>query len=122
MLSRKKNIVLLFSIVVILTAPSCYYDKSDLLSLSNIPCSSVDSKFSTAISPLIQSKCSSSGCHDAATGAGNAVLVTYAQIFAKAGRINQRCVIDRTMPTGTPLSDSEVASIRCWVDAGAQNN
>ena len=122
MLSRKKNVVLLFSIAVILTSSGCYYDKSDLLYQNNTDCNTVDAKFSTAISPLMQSKCSYSGCHDAATGAGNAVLETYAQISAKAGRINQRCVIDRTMPTGTPLSASEVASIKCWVDAGAPNN
>lgn len=122
MLSRKKNVVLLFSIAVILTSSSCYYDKSDLLYQSNIDCSSIDSKFSTVISPLMQSKCSYSGCHDAATGAGNAVLETYAQISAKAAKIKQQCVTARTMPIGTPLSVSEVASIKCWVEAGAPNN
>lgn len=117
----------LFKVLIVLVAglfilSSCYYDKSDLLYGNNVSCNGVNSKFSSVISPMVQSKCSYSGCHDAATGAGAAVLENYSQISSFANRINQRCVILRTMPPVAPLSDSERISLQCWIDAGAPNN
>jgi hypothetical protein len=111
-------------VVVIVLLASCYYDKSDLLYGNNTHCNGVNSKFSTVISPMVQSKCSYAGCHDAGTGAGGTVLENYSQISASANKINQQCVASRAMPPiGYPaLSDSDRISLQCWIDAGAPNN
>jgi uncharacterized membrane protein len=70
----------------------------------------------------MQSKCSYSGCHDAGTGAGGVVLENHTQVAASAGRINQRCIIDKSMPPGTPLSSNEIFALQCWINAGTPNN
>jgi len=123
----RKNIIIttmLFTVLTVVTITGCYYDREDLLypSTPSANCTTVPAKFSTDIDPLIQSKCATSGCHDAATGAGNAILVTYTQISAQAARINQRCVIDKTMPTSGPLTADEIAALTCWINSGTPNN
>lgn len=121
---NSKKIVLSILILTFISSiiSSCYYDKEDLLYGNNVDCSSIDSKFSTAINPLMQSKCAYSGCHDAGTVAGGVSLENYPEIAAKAGRINQRCLIDKTMPPGSPLTATETAALQCWINAGAPNN
>jgi uncharacterized membrane protein len=116
----------LFSILAVafvsIVVTSCYYDKEDLLYGSNVDCSTIDSKYSTAISPLMQSKCSYSGCHDAGTAAAGVVLENHTQVAASAGRINQRCIVDKSMPPGTPLSSNEISALQCWINGGTPNN
>jgi hypothetical protein len=112
--------VFLFAVVL---ATGCYYDKEDLLyGNTTVDCTSVDSKYSTAIAPLMQSKCSYSGCHDAGSSAGGLVLENHTQVAASAGSINQRCIIERNMPPGTPLTSTEYTALQCWLQAGAPNN
>ncbi len=115
---------LLFLFVMCVFISGCYYDKADLLygTIAPIDCATTSAKFSTDVNPIIQSKCATSGCHNSASGAGNCVLVTYAQISAQSARINQRCVVEKTMPTGGPLAAAEIASLKCWIDSGSPNN
>lgn len=102
----------------------CYYDREDLLypAHGSADCATVPAKFSEEITSIMQNKCATAGCHDATTAAGSVTLVTYAQISAAAGRINQRCIIDRTMPPGAPLTPSEIAALKCWISSGTPNN
>lgn len=124
---RSINHLISFLLLAILTTSlaGCYYDKEELLysgRTTGTSCATISSKFSTDVKTIIQNKCATSGCHDAAGAAGGAVLVTFTQIAAKAVRINQRCVIDKTMPTSGPLSTAEIATLKCWIDSGAPNN
>lgn len=102
----------------------CYYDKENILypNTKTFDCSVVSAKFTADVLPLIQKSCATSGCHTAADAAGGTVLVTYADISGKAARINQRAVIDQTMPSSGPLTPAEIAILKCWIDAGAPNN
>ena len=100
----------------------CYYDKEELLYPSTaIDCTSVNATF-TSVKSIIAAKCATAGCHNAASSAGGAVLETYDQIKAKADRINQRAVIDKTMPSDKPLSANEMAALKCWLSSGTPNN
>jgi uncharacterized membrane protein len=122
-MNSKKILSSIFLMTIVsVIGTSCYYDNEDLLYGSNADCSTVDSKFSTAINPLMQSKCAYSGCHDAANAAGGVVLENYTQISASAGRIKVRCIDEKTMPPGSPLSASETLALQCWINAGTPNN
>jgi uncharacterized membrane protein len=114
----------LFAVLVAMALYGCYYDKEDLLYHTSLTtdCATVSAKFSTDIAPLMQSKCATAGCHNAAGSAGGAVLETYAQIAGLAARINQRCVIEKTMPSGSALTGTEIAALSCWISAGAPQN
>ncbi len=121
---KKSSCLLTLFVVFSMALPTgCYYDKEDLLyGNSTVDCSTIDSKYSTVISPLMQTKCSYSGCHDAGSSAGGLVLENHTQVSGSAGSINQRCIIDRSMPPGTPLTTTEYTALKCWIQAGAPNN
>ncbi len=120
----KKSINLFIFAAALLALPGCYYDKADLLypAGSNTDCASNPAKYSTDVSPIIQSKCATSGCHDAATAAGGAVLESYTEVSALAARINQRSIVEKTMPAGTPLTATEINILSCWISSGTPNN
>ena len=123
---RKTIIItaMFFTGLTVFAITGCYYDREDLLypSTPSVNCTTVAAKFSTDINNIMQNKCATAGCHDAATGAGNTILVTYAQVSAKASRINQRCIVDKDMPPGSPLTAVEIAAITCWINSGTPNN
>ena len=111
-----------FFIVLIFFGEGCYYDKEEILyPAAATDCSTVNATF-TGVKSIITSKCATAGCHNAATAAGGTVLETYDQVKAKADRINQRAIVDKTMPPSTPLSTSEVAILKCWISSGTPNN
>lgn len=113
-----------FIFMILISATGCYYDKAEILYGNGgaTSCTSISAKFSSDVKIIIQNKCATSGCHDAADAAGGTVLETYTQIAAKAARINQRCIIDMTMPPGGPLLPAEIAVLKCWISSGAPNN
>jgi uncharacterized membrane protein len=122
--SLKKIFFILVVSLLLTTFTGCYYDKAELLygASGTVNCTTISAKFSTDVKTIIQSKCATSGCHNAAGAAGGAVLETYTQIVAQSARIRQRCVIDKTMPSSGPLPAAEIAAIKCWIDSGAPNN
>jgi uncharacterized membrane protein len=113
-----------FIAIMVLSLSGCYYDHEETLyhKSATVDCTTINAKFSTDVAPIISGKCATSGCHDAASSAGGTVLTNYAQISAKAARINQRCIIDKTMPPGSPLTTTEVGILQCWINSGAPNN
>jgi len=101
---------------------SCYYDKEDLLYPVTVDCATVNASYAANVSPLIISKCSYAGCHNAGGAAGGLVLESYTQVANSAGGINQRCIIEKTMPPSNPLTPNEIAILTCWINAGTPNN
>lgn len=122
MLKSKKS--LLFGLVVffVTTMVGCYYDKEDLLYPNNIDCTAVNAKYSTDIAPLMASKCATSGCHDAAGNAAGVTLENYGQVSAVASGINQKCIVERSMPPSDVLTTLEYSKLKCWISSGALNN
>lgn len=80
--------------------------------------------YAAKISPIIQAKCSTPGCH--AFGGGGPEFKTYADLKAKVdnGRLEDRVFVRKDMPpSGHPqLTEDELKSLRCWLNNGAQNN
>jgi hypothetical protein len=85
-----------------------------------IDCSTVT--FSGNIAPMIASKCAVSGCHDASSSNGPGPLINHASIFASRSAIQNAVNSNRMPQGGPPLSDTEKARIKCWIDGGAPNN
>lgn len=114
----------LFLSIVVLFVSGCYYDNEQLLypAPPTSSCDSINAKFGTDVAPIISAKCATAGCHNTASAAGGTILETYAQISAKAARIKQRCIIEKTMPPGGGLSPSEIAILNCWISSGIPNN
>jgi hypothetical protein len=77
--------------------------------------------FTADVSPIFQSVCSQSGCHNSGSVNGPGALTNYAQINASKSNI-RAAIISGAMPKNTTLTAAQKNSIICWIDAGAPDN
>jgi uncharacterized membrane protein len=114
--------ILLVMTFAVMLATGCYYDKDEqLYPGSVVDCTTIPATFAN-VKTVMMAKCATAGCHNSGSAAGGAVLETYDQIKALAGRINQRVIIDKTMPPGAALSNQEIAILKCWLNSGMPAN
>ena len=94
----------------------------DLVVKTTSVCDSVT--FTTDIKPIITTYCAVSGCHVAGAQAPNLSDDTELKTQADGGRIKARLIDQGDMPpAGSPAPTSdEIASIKCWLEAGAPLN
>lgn len=107
--------------LVSLTAQRCWYDNAEDL-YGPVDTDTV-STFSGGVFPIIETRCAIPGCH--VTGsAGRVALTTYEQVelAIQNSNLEKRVVIDRSMPSGTTLSQSQIDKFKKWIDAGYPNN
>lgn len=97
-------------------------NEQDLYPTTASSCSTISAKYTADIKPLFLARCTISGCHNTTSNAGGFALETYTQVAAKAAKINQRCIVEKNMPAAGPLSNAEIAMLKCWIDSGAPNN
>ena len=119
-----KSISNISGLLLLLFIAGCYYDKEELLYPDGnqaVDCNTVAAKFSTNVLPLVTSKCAIPNCHNS-SAAGGLVFSNYSQISAAKDRINQRVVIEKSMPPTGALPAADIAILKCWIDAGAPNN
>lgn len=76
-------------------------------------------KYATQIKTIITTECALSGCHGAGTGSRD--WTVFNNVKTNAANIKAR-VVNRTMPPGDPLKQSDIDLISCWVDDGALDN
>lgn len=101
---------------------SCTYNDKDEVTAPVDICDTTPASFAADVQPIIQTNCAKSGCHANSSAAGGVVLETYEQISGKAGRINQRALIEKTMPPTGPLATAQINIIKCWIENGTPNN
>jgi hypothetical protein len=115
-----------FLLLAIVFTSSCYNDNAELLygAQATTDCSTVQAKFGADIAPIINSKCAISGCHDAnaVNNGADKIFTNYSLIIPHITHIQQRVVIEKTMPPTGPLSAPEIDKIKCWIANGALNN
>lgn len=87
---------------------------------NNTTSNSVVVKYSTDIQPLIASKCATSSCHAANRQFPD--LSTFDKLKANITRVKFRAIEQKTMPAAGPLSNTEIAKLQSWIDAGSPNN
>ncbi len=109
---------LLFLVATVLsTLIACKKNSEDYVPT----CGSTTPSFASSVNPLIQSRCSTSGCHNTATHAGGHDLTTYALISDHKTHIYDE-VASGSMPEGSSLTSAQKDTILCWINAGAPNN
>lgn len=124
---RKKEAFLAISCMVVLLSVSYYSCTKDVARLPFIVpqsfCDSLNVKYSTDIKPIMLANCATTGCHDGSGGAP-LDLNTYADLktFSDNGLLKSRVFDMKDMPPTGPLADSLLQKLKCWMDAGAQNN
>lgn len=119
---RNISFKIIFSLVSLAAILNSCSNKKEILSAVNT-CSNTGSKFSTDVSPIIQTNCSinNGACHGSGSINGPGPLLNFNQVKAAAADIETQ-VVSRRMPLGSTLSQGDIDKIRCWVEAGAPNN
>jgi hypothetical protein len=133
---NQKNIKpIIFAAIIFfgVSLSSCYNDSEEEL-YGTIPTTNCDLtspvKFSTIISPIISSKCATSGCHSTSSKAAGINLGTFDAIKAYITKSQAPFLgsIKRDgnyspMPKGSPkLADCDISKIESWIAAGMPNN
>lgn len=83
-------------------------------------CDTTSLSFSNDVFPIITQNCALPTCHNA-TGR-SPQFVDYQSVFQSIDRIENRAVVNQTMPPGGPLPDCELLILKKWIDDGAPNN
>ncbi len=89
-------------------------------------CDTLNYKYSTAIQPLIQSKCT--GCHNPASLGGGIDLSTYTATKVSAlngklfGTINWSIGFSPMPKNSVKMPACEIVQVKKWIDEGALNN
>lgn len=128
-----KKLLILLAIVAM---AGCYNDKYDKLypeptgggggGGGGATCDTSNVTFTQTIKPILDSKCATGGCHDAATLAGGYNYTVYGG--AKAGSKRMIGAITwasgfSAMPKGMNKLDAcEITKITKWINDGAQDN
>lgn len=101
-------------VVIVKDAEECQTTLSVLIAHGNTGIS-----YANDIKPIITTNCATTGCHGAGTGSRD--WTDFTKLKANASDVKTRTA-NHTMPPETPLSQSEIDLIGCWVDDGALNN
>lgn len=113
---------ILLTAIIVLSACKKSSSPSDGGNTTFTPnCNGAAIVFSADVSPIFQSVCSQSGCHNSGSVNGPGPLTNYTQINAAKSNI-RAAIISGAMPKNTTLTAAQKNSIICWIDAGAPNN
>lgn len=73
--------------------------------------------YNNFVEALFQAKCA--GCHAIGrSAAGIFTLNGYSSVVANAARIKQAVLVNKTMPLGSSLSQSDLQSLQIWFNKG----
>lgn len=84
-------------------------------------CTGAATSFSADVTPIFQTVCGQTDCHNPGSVNGPGTLLSYAQI-SSAKSLIRAAIISGAMPKTGTLSAAQKNSIICWIDAGAANN
>ena len=116
----------IFAIIIIVSFFACSKGSSGGGSTGGggngtIDCAGAAKSFSANVQPITSTRCAIPGCHNAGSANGPGELTTYQQIFNARAQIRP-AIASGLMPQGSSLTQSQINSIVCWIDAGALNN
>jgi hypothetical protein len=117
---KKHFAIIVLVLIVIISCTKSSVNNNSNPTNNNITCTGTKS-FASDVSPIIQSVCASSGCHDASSTNGPGPLTNYLQVFNARATIRP-AIVSGAMPKNSSLSASQKNAIICWIDNGAVNN
>ena len=118
---KKLTTLAAFIVLIVVLANACKKDSKDDQGSGTVDCGTVTTSFSASVSPLMQTSCAKSDCHNSGSTNGPGALITYSQIFSARTKI-RTVVANGSMPRDASFSAAQKATITCWIDAGAPNN
>ena len=120
---KKSTILAVFIVLVVVLANACKKDSNNDKGSDpgTVDCGTITTTFSGSVSPLMNTSCAKSDCHNSGSTNGPGALTTYTQIFNARAKI-RTVVANGSMPRDASFTAAQKATITCWIDAGAPNN
>jgi uncharacterized membrane protein len=109
------------SFALIVISPLAFLDSCVSNDVSD-DCNEIVS-YASHVSPIIQTKCAISGCHNGSSALPD--WTNFSQLQARAGDVREVVIQKRMPPSNSPagpLTEDQITAISCWVNQGAQNN
>lgn len=80
--------------------------------------------YDSEVKAILDKSCNTTGCHDGAAGSLRKPMTDFGEASAIGGGIMKRAVTDKDMPPAVknPLSDADIATLKCWLDNGKKEN
>lgn len=88
----------------------------------NISCDGSNLTYNSGVSSIINSNCTTSGCHGSGSSNGNYTTYSGLKSIINNGQFNKSVLVNQNMPKGSSLSESELNKLKCWVDNGYPEN
>lgn len=70
------------------------------------------------IKSIVDMSCATAYCHGSGSAAGDWTSYDLLKSALDDGSFNSAVLVNKTMPKGSSLDDSQLESIRCWYEAG----
>ena len=122
---KSNTITYLLILILYSLASSCYYDiEEELYPEGSLPnCDTLNLSYLADIRPIIDSKCTVSGCHVSGGSApGDYTLYSTLKSVAESGKLIERVINLENMPPSGPVSSCDQLKIQEWVVSGAKQN
>ena len=114
--------------LVILILSGCYYDSEEALYGRPEACDMSDTRYSTAIQPILTAYCINCHYKNAPNDVGGGIsLVSYDDVYKYTMNGQLKSSIEHTAGTPMPksggkLSNCDISIINAWITAGALND
>lgn len=116
------RIISVFALLALIVGiNSCYYDNEEELYPNPPVCDTTALTYDANIASIINTKCAIEACHG---GTQSPQLDSYQQVSNRLNRINERAVVQGTMPplSATPLTDCEKLQLEQWIKNNGPEN
>lgn len=123
----KKLFIILIATGGMMFASSCYYDKANVIYPSAGTCDTTGVKYSTFVSPTLNTYCN--GCHGGSAAMGAGIILdnytsvkTYVTNSKLLGSMQQNGTASAMPKGGSKLDACTLNKFDAWIKSGAPNN
>ena len=88
----------------------------------NIDCGKLNATYNGSIKAIINSNCTFSSCHSSGSSNGDYTTYNGIKTIADNGKLEDRVLVKKNMPSTGALSLDDRKKIKCWLVSGSQNN
>lgn len=124
--SKNRIVLAIFSLFLVFSTSSCYYDNEEELYPNPVACDTTNVTYSGTVTPILSENCNS--CHGSTSPSAGVITDNYADLQTIVengkfvGAINHLDGYSPMPKGGNKLSDCNLAKIEKWLDSGAPNN
>lgn len=116
-MKEKLNIFTIIAVIIVAIYSGCKKNE-----YKNLDCGKINATYNNTIRTLINSNCTFSGCHGSGSTNGDYTNYNGLKSIADNGKLEDRVLVKKSMPSSGALSLDDRKKIKCWLESGSLNN